>query len=650
MLKFIFSLLLILFLPQSKAFTLIENVTISNERITIPINGYNDPLIFASVPTYNDIEPGVISISNVTTNSFDVQFKEWPYLDGIHGEEFVSFLVIEKGRHHLEDGSIWEAGKFSLKTNSSHIFFNESFFHIPGVFLSGQTQNNSDAYSLRASSVSRQTFGVSLNKQESSTAHFEEEIAYLAIYKDSNAGNTDEGLGYNLVQEAINEFGFQTRNGNLFLQEEQSKDTETNHLLEVVSLLTLKNKLFGQDNTNYGKDTISLRVDSSSTIKFIPGETTGQFGNIALIGTNDLTETSYSASHSYALDSPSGAFDGYNSSIKVNTDTILPKIKRGIWLSTIVQEHWLQVAFKNRAYITSFRVMLYSGASDPGMGVKDVTLQVSDDNINFLDHESFNIPKTLDNIIELSTPAIGRYIRLKINTTHGHSYRAIGELEYYGGFVATSTTEQPEPEPPLSNAVTCETIKQENPQAQSGIYEIDPDGDNGITPFYAQCEMDHLGGGWTLIAHHKDGLDDIAIASPLTANELGVISNTHWHAIKSSMTTGMMFIDEYGNVSKLSKSKLDNANCVSPNEVTDLSHPPLAFDTAVIWQDETSGCSLSGLDYSFVSLSIESTSRGDNYTSIGAALYQNSIKFDIWPYFNSQYSGAEQDSLFYYVK
>ncbi|MEI8705369.1 hypothetical protein [Pseudoalteromonas sp. B62] len=128
MLKFIFSLLLILFLPQSKAFTLIENVTISNERITIPINGYNDPLIFASVPTYNDIEPGVISISNVTTNSFDVQFKEWPYLDGIHGEEFVSFLVIEKGRHHLEDGSIWEAGKFSLKTNSSHIFFNESFF------------------------------------------------------------------------------------------------------------------------------------------------------------------------------------------------------------------------------------------------------------------------------------------------------------------------------------------------------------------------------------------------------------------------------------------------------------------------------------------------------------------------------------------
>ncbi|WP_125779362.1 fibrinogen-like YCDxxxxGGGW domain-containing protein [Pseudoalteromonas rubra] len=633
---------------SAQAFTLIENVTITDDKITIPINGYSDPVIFTSVPTFNDKEAGVISISNVTDTSFDVQFKEWPYLDGTHGEEQVSFLVAEKGRHTLNDGSVWEVGEFTMTGTSTHQFFKESFAHAPHILLSGQTQNDLDAYALRVSSSSALAFGVTLDEQELGNSHNEESVGYLAVYSNTGAGVTNDGEAFNLTQQAINQTGFQTINGNLIVQEEQSRDTETSHLLEIINILSIKNQLFAQDITHFGKDTMALRLDTDSEFSIDPGEATGQYGNIALIGTNGLTESSYTASHSYSLDSASGAFDGYNSSSKINIDAGA-KIKRGIWLSTYAQDHWLKVAFERQAYITSFRVFLYSGASNPGMGVKDVTLQVSQDNINFVDHESFSLAKSLDQLVTLAEPAIGKYIRLKITTTQGHGYRAIGELEYYGGFVSHDVVTPPE-EPTPTAGTTCATIKQQQPDAATGIYQIDPDGNGGTPAFYAHCEMALNGGGWTLVAHHQDGLEAIVESTPVTQASAGVLRAQQWQAVQQGMTTGMMFVDEYAKVAQISKSKLTNGNCVAVQYIADLTQPQVPYDIGVLWQQEGTGCSLSGLDYSFISLSTKSTSRGDGYQRAGASLYQHNVKFDLWPYSNGVYSGAEQNTLFYYVK
>ncbi|MBE0370650.1 hypothetical protein [Pseudoalteromonas aurantia] len=57
-----------------------------------------------------------------------------------------------------------------------------------------------------------------------------------------------------------------------------------------------------------------------------------------------------------------------------------------------------------------------------------------------------------------------------------------------------------------------------------------------------------------------------------------------------------------------------------------------------------------GLDYSYISLSTKHTSRADAYLTVGASLYQHSTKFDIWPYLDSRYIGAELDQLRIYVK
>ena len=47
-------------------------------------------------------------------------------------------------------------------------------------------------------------------------------------------------------------------------------------------------------------------------------------------------------------------------------------------------------------------------------------------------------------------------------------------------------------------APSCKAIKQANPMAANGVYQIDPDGNGPVMPFNAFCEMTIDGGGWTL--------------------------------------------------------------------------------------------------------------------------------------------------------
>ena len=193
---------------------------------------------------------------------------------------------------------------------------------------------------------------------------------------------------------------------------------------------------------------------------------------------------------------------------------------------------------------------------------------------------------------------------------------------------------------------SCSDIHDNGQGHNDGIYEIDVDGPDGdLEPFEVFCDMTNEGGGWTLFAHHRDGVPQINPQNLLDKSTLGVLSSDRWGALRNNMTTGMMFIDENGLISTISAAKLKSGNCRSVQNVSSLS-PSSIKDK--IWHNENSGCDGTGRDYSIIQILGQEYK---NYQIAGASIYQqSSVKFDKWPYPTKFSSHEHQNALFYYIK
>ncbi|MFT5757205.1 MAG: hypothetical protein ACI9LM_001934 [Alteromonadaceae bacterium] len=161
----------------------------------------------------------------------------------------------------------------------------------------------------------------------------------------------------------------------------------------------------------------------------------GEYGNIALIYTNNLTESSYTASDHRGEDTPAGAFDGYIWQKQIEEDTG-SLINRGIWLVKKDKEdkeikYWLQVEFEQAINVSGFRVMINEKAADLGRGPRSITILASTDGENFVEQGAFSLSKSVDQRANLPDKVELKYFRIQVNSNFGDAFIEIDELEIY---------------------------------------------------------------------------------------------------------------------------------------------------------------------------------------------------------------------------
>ena len=263
--------------PPSPASSIIfsSSNTINHQwkTIDIPVESETpnvSTVVIASVPTLNGAQPGVVQIGNQRLNQIDIRFKEYGYLDGIHLNEQVSILAAKPGVYNLPDGTIIEIGDFNLPTvpRWQTVNLSANFPAQPNIFLTVQSADNDIALSARARNVTPGSFEAALYQQESNQNQFiAEKVGFMAIYHPNNIGvinSESEGstvpLSYQMTKLSVNHNESVIANNKIRLEEEQSRDLERWHFKEIVNLLLINNRVFGQIVSDKGADTVSLRI------------------------------------------------------------------------------------------------------------------------------------------------------------------------------------------------------------------------------------------------------------------------------------------------------------------------------------------------------------------------------------------------------
>ena len=238
---------------------------------------FSDPIVVVNPLSANDPTPAVVRVDGVDPGGFSVRVQEWEYLDGKHGDETVSYMVMENGSHQLPNGTWAEAGRLTTKPNSNTFVsgtLTAPFGEVPVVVTSVTSVNEAHAVATQLRSISRTGFQVRIKEQQASThRHPPETIDYIAWEPSFGvvsglryeAGLISGGVS-SQVQTLIYQSAFsqpplflanmQTTNGadpadlrqanrnevsvETWVLEEQSKDTETSHATESVGYFALE--------------------------------------------------------------------------------------------------------------------------------------------------------------------------------------------------------------------------------------------------------------------------------------------------------------------------------------------------------------------------------------------------------------------------
>ena len=149
-------------------------------RVDLTDNEFVHPVVIVGPPSYNESDPAVVRIRNVDATGFDIRIQEWDYLDGLHADETVHYIVLEQGSYTLDNGAMVEAGSFTGTKQPQS--FNTPFQTEPVVFTAVSSTNEEDAVSGRIRRLTTSGFEYKLTEQEADkkSKHAEQTVGYIA--------------------------------------------------------------------------------------------------------------------------------------------------------------------------------------------------------------------------------------------------------------------------------------------------------------------------------------------------------------------------------------------------------------------------------------------------------------------------------------
>ncbi|MFS4418522.1 Ig-like domain-containing protein [Maribacter sp. 2307ULW6-5] len=280
---------------------------------------FENPIVITSPLSTTGSQPATVRVRNVTGNSFQWRVDEWEYLDEIHLTEEIYYLVVERGVHELENGTTLQAGTARASSTFNTQILKMPFNSAPILLTQVSTENEAEAVVVSVKNVSPDSFRLKLSEEERGNPsqkngngqrnrdHIPETISWLAIESGSANGiGTDFFEAVKLpaadihtpwtvidfLQTYFNDeraffADIQTVNGidpvnlrrrrnvsngvdsfgqdkiQLFAQEEQSRDFETNHAPEAIGYLvfnglgSLMGYTFNTENPSNNRSTLA---------------------------------------------------------------------------------------------------------------------------------------------------------------------------------------------------------------------------------------------------------------------------------------------------------------------------------------------------------------------------------------------------------
>jgi hypothetical protein len=150
-------------------------------------SAFDNPVVIATMTSRNGAQEAIARVCDVTSTGFDLRIQETDALDGNHGTEQVSWIVVEAGTWTLADGTILQAGLedvgISPRQGFGSVTFDAAFTADPAVLSQTQTDNDAAFVKTRMKTGDVAGFQVALEEEEAASwgSHATETVGWLAV-------------------------------------------------------------------------------------------------------------------------------------------------------------------------------------------------------------------------------------------------------------------------------------------------------------------------------------------------------------------------------------------------------------------------------------------------------------------------------------